>query len=117
MRADATAAGLDGFVEVMDTGSDGAGIVLESCSPEFQRRFARAGLILAKGQANFESLDGCGQDIFFLFKVKCSVVARHIGHPIGSLVLHRNVPAAANGVTAPMSRETRKPDSSGKDCL
>jgi damage-control phosphatase, subfamily I len=117
LRADATAAGLDGFVEVMDTGSDGAGIVLESCSPELQRRFARAGLILAKGQANFESLDGCGQDIFFLFKVKCSVVARHIGHPIGSLVLHRNVRAAASGVTPPMSRETRKPDANSKDCL
>jgi uncharacterized protein with ATP-grasp and redox domains len=34
LRADATAAGLDGLVEVTDTGSDGAGIVLESCSPE-----------------------------------------------------------------------------------
>ncbi len=76
LRADATAAGLDGFVEVMDTGSEGAGIVLASCSPEFQRRFASAGLILAKGQANFESLDGCAKDVFFLFKVKCSVVAR-----------------------------------------
>jgi uncharacterized protein with ATP-grasp and redox domains len=23
-----------------------------------------------------------------LFKVKCAAVARHIGHPVGSLVLH-----------------------------
>jgi hypothetical protein len=94
LRADATVAGLDGLVEVTDTGCDGAGIVLEACSPEFQRRFARASLIIAKGQANFESLDGCGQNIFFLFKVKCAVVARHIGHAVDSLVLHRNVPDA-----------------------
>ena len=90
LRADATAAGLDGWIAVVDTGCDGAGIVLEACSLEFQRRFAQADLIIAKGQANFESLDGGAQNIFFLFKVKCPVVARHIGQAVGSLVLHRN---------------------------
>jgi uncharacterized protein with ATP-grasp and redox domains len=101
LRADATAAGLDGLVAVMDTGTDGAGIVIEACSPEFQRRFARADLIIAKGQANFESLDGCGQNIFFLFKVKCPVVSRHIGQAVGSLVLHRNVSETAGRVAVP----------------
>ncbi|MFH0785457.1 MAG: ARMT1-like domain-containing protein, partial [Pseudomonadota bacterium] len=91
LRADATVAGLDGLVAVTDTGCDGAGIELAACSPEFQRRFSRADLIIAKGQANFESLDGCGQNIFFLFKVKCSVVARHIGQAVGNLNLHHNV--------------------------
>jgi len=100
LLADAQAAGVEGLVAVMDTGSDGAGIVLEDCSPEFQQRFTRADLIVAKGQANFESLDGCGQNIFFLFKVKCPVVARHIGHAVGSLVLHRHVPEAAGRVAA-----------------
>ncbi|MCL5098878.1 MAG: ARMT1-like domain-containing protein [Candidatus Omnitrophica bacterium] len=89
LKADAAAAGLENWVKVMDTGCDGAGITLEDCSPEFQRRFSRADVIIAKGQANFESLDGCGRDIFFLLKVKCPVVARHIGRPVGSLVLHR----------------------------
>ena len=64
LRADAQVAGLEGLVAVMDTGCDGAGIVLEACSPEFQRRFAQADLIIAKGQANFESLDGCEQRHF-----------------------------------------------------
>jgi hypothetical protein len=95
LRADATVAGLDGWVAVTDTGDDGAGIELAACSPEFQRRFARADLIIAKGQANFESLDGSGQNIFFLFKVKCAVVGQHIGQAVGTLVLHRNVPEAA----------------------
>jgi len=92
LRADATAAGLDGWVAVTDTGCAGAGILMESCSPDFRQRFARASLIIAKGQANFESLDGCARDIFFLFKVKCPVVGRHIGRAVGSLVLHRNIP-------------------------
>jgi len=115
LRADAAAAGLDGWVEVTDTGGDGAGIVLESCSPEFQGRFAHASLIVAKGQANFESLDGCGQDIFFLFKVKCPVVGRHIGHAVGSLVLHRNVPEAASRVAAPPQTGARELDSTTED--
>ena len=104
LRADATVAGLDGWVAVTDTGCDGAGIVLETCSPEFQRRFARADLIIAKGQANFESLDGGGQNIFFLFKVKCAVVGRHIGQPVGTLVLHRNVPEAAELASAKIGK-------------
>lgn len=108
LRADATAAGLDGLVAVMDTGTDGAGIVIEACSREFQRRFAGADLIIAKGQANFESLDGCAQNILFLFKVKCSVVARHIGQAVGSLVLHRNVPETAGRVAAPPSTGARE---------
>jgi hypothetical protein len=95
LRADATVAGLDGWVAVTDTGDDGAGVELAACSPEFRRRFARADLIIAKGQANFESLDGSGQNIFFLFKVKCAVVGQYIGQAVGTLVLHRNVSEAA----------------------
>jgi len=112
MRADAVAAGLDGWVAVTDTGSDGAGIVLEACSPQFQQRFARADMIIAKGQANFESLDGCAQDIFFLFKVKCPVVARHIGHAVGSLVLHHYVPELAGRAAAPPPAGAKELDSS-----
>ncbi len=108
LLADAQVAGLDGLVMVTDNGSDGAGIVLDACSPEFQRRFACADLIIAKGQANFESLDGCGKNIFFLFKVKCAVVARHIGQAVGSLVLHRNVPETASRVAAPPPTEARE---------
>ncbi|HNQ89003.1 MAG TPA: ARMT1-like domain-containing protein [Verrucomicrobiota bacterium] len=95
LRADAAVAGLEGWIPVMDTGSGTPGVVLEVCGAEFRRRFAEAGLIIAKGQANFESLEGCDRNLVFLFKVKCPVVARHIGHPIGTLVLHRNVPRLA----------------------
>jgi len=111
LRTDASAAGLDGWVEVMDTGCDGAGIALEACSSEFQTRFARASLILAKGQANYESLDACGQNIFFLFKVKCPVVAEHIGHPLGSLVLHHGVPKTTSRVVAAPPMEAGEPKS------
>ena len=94
LRVDAEAAGLLGLVEVIDNGTDGAGTLLETCSAEFQQRFERAHLIIAKGQANFETLDDCPREIFFLLKVKCPLVGRHIGREVGSLVIHRNRPAA-----------------------
>lgn len=90
LLADARVAGLDGLVAVMTNGSDGPGTLLESCSPDFCRRFESADLIISKGQGNFECLHGSSKDIFFLFQVKCPTVARQIGREVGGLVVHRN---------------------------
>jgi len=32
------------------------------------------------------------REVFFLLKVKCPLVGRHLGHPVGSLVVHRHKP-------------------------
>jgi uncharacterized protein with ATP-grasp and redox domains len=45
-------------------------------------------MVIAKGQGNFETLQACGRDIFFLMKVKCSVVAGETGLPTGSIFFH-----------------------------
>jgi len=89
-QRDAKAAGLHDLVEVIDNGSDAPGTILTDCSPAFQRRFDQADLIIAKGQGNFETLSDVPANIFFLFKVKCPVIARHIGAETGSLILHQN---------------------------
>jgi uncharacterized protein with ATP-grasp and redox domains len=87
--ADARVVGLPEIVEVIDNGSDAPGTLLDDCSPEFKRRFTEADLVLAKGQGNYETLSDGPRDIFFLFKVKCSVIAAHAGVPIGTHVLTR----------------------------
>jgi len=46
-------------------------------------------LVIAKGQGNFETLSDESTDIFFLFKVKCPVIADHVGLPLGTHVLTR----------------------------
>jgi damage-control phosphatase, subfamily I len=93
---DAQAVGLDEIVEIIDNGSDAPGTLLDDCSPEFRRRFAEADLIIAKGQGNFESLSNQPGNIFYLFKVKCPLVANHIIQPIGTQVLvYSNVGALA----------------------
>ena len=88
-RADAEAAGLCGIVEVIDNGSDAPGTILADCSRYFRRRFSMADLIIAKGQGNFESLSDSGENIYFLFKAKCPVIANHVGLPLGTHVAIR----------------------------
>jgi len=85
--ADAQAVELDEIVTIIDNGSDAPGTLLDDCSPEFRRFFAEADLILAKGQGNYESLSDNPAPIFFLFKVKCAVIAAHVGQPLGAQVL------------------------------
>jgi len=85
--ADARAAGLTDMVKVIDNGSDVPGTALAFCSEEFQRAFSDADLVIAKGQGNFETLSEEPAPVFFLFKVKCPVVASHVGMPLGTHVL------------------------------
>ena len=87
---DARVAGLLELVEVIDNGSDAPGTILEDCSERFRKRFDEAGLVIAKGQGNYETLSEVEKDMFFMLKVKCLVIAGDIGCEVGSLVLKRS---------------------------
>ena len=87
---DAHAVGLNEIVEVIDNGSDVPGTDLDDCSDEFRERFETANLILAKGQGNFETLNDEPGNIYFLFKVKCPVIASYVNMPVGAHVLTRS---------------------------
>lgn len=89
-RVDAEAAGIPEQAHLIDNGSDAPGTVLSDCSAEFRDYYNRADLIVAKGQGNFETLNDEPANIFFLFKVKCPVIADHIGLPVGTHVLSRS---------------------------
>ena len=87
LLADARQAGIDQVAQIIETGTPYSGTYLPSCTPEFQDTFTNAPLILAKGQANFETLSDASRDLFFLLKVKCEVVSEEINFPVGSLTL------------------------------
>jgi uncharacterized protein with ATP-grasp and redox domains len=87
LREDARMAGLEGMVRIIDNGSDVPGTDLPQCSAEFRSLFDSADLILSKGQGNYETLSGTPANIFFLFKVKCPVVAKASGQPLNAHVL------------------------------
>jgi len=82
--ADARASGLDEVAELIDNGNDAPGTILSLCPPAFQKHFAEADLVIAKGQANYETLSEAARDLFFLTQVKCPVIGRDIGKPVGS---------------------------------
>ncbi len=91
-RIDAATVGIDTLVEVIDNGTDAPGTVLADCSDAFQKRFAEADLIISKGQGNFETLSDSPENIFFLFKAKCPVVAEQVGCSVGTQVLYYGKP-------------------------
>jgi len=84
---DAQAAGLTALTKVISNGSDAPGTLLDDCSEVFRQHFRTADLIIAKGQGNFETLSEEPANVFFLFKVKCPVIAAHAHAPLGAQVL------------------------------
>lgn len=88
--ADAVQVGLSDFCEVVDNGSDAVGTILEWTSPEFQRQYHTAELVISKGQGNFETLIGNAKKTYFLFQSKCDVVSKELGLSPGSMLLRKS---------------------------
>jgi hypothetical protein len=86
---DARAAGVDQVAEVMSNGSDSPGTLLEACSETFRRTYEAVDVIIAKGQANYETLSEEGPRVFLLLQTKCPVIAEHVGMPVGSLIVYQ----------------------------
>ncbi len=84
---DAVLSGLDEVAEVMSSGCDSPGNILNFCSEQFLRVYRSADLIISKGQGNYEALSDEKRLIFFLLKAKCPVVARDLGLDEGSIIL------------------------------
>jgi uncharacterized protein with ATP-grasp and redox domains len=88
---DARESGLTNLVRVVSNGSDAPGTILDDCSESFRGIFDAANLVIAKGQGNFETLsDMRNKRIFFLLQIKCPVIARDSGHPVGTFVIREN---------------------------
>jgi len=68
-RDDATAVGIP--FPVIDNGNTVPGTDLDLMGQEAREAFEKADLIFAKGQANVETLLGCGYPIFYAFLIKC----------------------------------------------
>jgi uncharacterized protein with ATP-grasp and redox domains len=87
VREDAVAAGIAGPIEIVETGSSSLGVALQECTPEFLDLFRRAGAVISKGQANYETLDDASRTVFFILRVKCPVISGPMGIPTGASVL------------------------------
>lgn len=86
-RDDAIEAGLTDIVRVIDNGESELGIVLEKSGKEFQEAFTKADIIISKGQANYETLCIRPENIFFMLKAKCEVIADSLGVALWDAVM------------------------------
>ena len=70
---DAVEAGLPEVAELMENGLEYvAGTDLKRLPEAVRERISNAKLVIAKGQGNFETLTGCGLNVYYLFLSKCA---------------------------------------------
>lgn len=96
---DARMTGLTEIVDVIGNGDDVAGTILSRVSPECLQIIEQADVILAKGQGNFESLHGCGKNVYYLFLCKCDWFMRKFQAERfqGMFVNERRIPYFVDG--------------------
>lgn len=88
---DALEAGLDTVAEVVGNGITYGipGTWLPELDEPSRTLLERSDVVLSKGQANFETLGGCGLNIFYLLMCKCQRFVEMTGQPLLSGLLLR----------------------------
>lgn len=87
---DALLAGVNKTADIVSSGCDSPGIIMNLCSEEFLELLHSSDLVISKGQGNYEGLSEAQIPVYFLLKAKCEVIARHIGIPLGSAILMKS---------------------------
>lgn len=90
---DAIQVGFDQITTVTGNGSNIAGTCLDEISEEAKNMIGQADFIISKGQGNFETLQECGLNIYYLFLCKCMMFANRFNVPrfTGMLLNDRNI--------------------------
>ncbi|MBQ3568223.1 MAG: DUF89 family protein [Anaerotignum sp.] len=78
---DAMQVGLETCGKVIPNGTNIAGTYIPWVSAEAKAALDAADLLISKGQGNFESLHGCGLNIYYLFLCKCQWFMERFGLP------------------------------------
>tara|TARA_B100000809_G_scaffold251868_1_gene285880 strand:+ start:2352 stop:3125 length:774 start_codon:yes stop_codon:yes gene_type:complete len=97
LEADALNIGLEKVATLTDPGVDCRGLLLGSSSDKFIEEYEAADLVIAKGQAAFETLEEASSGpskekkaVFFLLRVRCAVIAGELGVSPGDCVVERH---------------------------
>ena len=90
---DAEEIGLTDLVNVIGNGSNVGGTWIPGISSESRELLYNADLIIAKGQGNFETLNDCGLNIYYLFLCNCDLFLRrfHAEHLQGMFLNERRL--------------------------
>jgi len=84
---EAKEAGFDKLCNLVDSGVNTPGFVYSRASKEAQTLFDKADLVISKGMGNYECMSPSHRDnICFLLKVKCNVVASALDKEVGDII-------------------------------
>jgi uncharacterized protein with ATP-grasp and redox domains len=90
---DALYVGMDKIANIIETGSICVGVNYLDSSKEFVDEFINSDIVIAKGQANYESLEDEGgfliDNTYFVLRAKCPCIAKHIGVKLGDIVFKK----------------------------
>ena len=78
---DAEYAGIGSVAEIISSGIGVSGTVYKMLSDEAKSAIDNAGVVLSKGQGNYEALSGQGRHIFYSFLCKCERFTNRFGVP------------------------------------
>ena len=78
---DALQVGIEKCGKVIPNGTNIAGTYIPWVSAEAKKALEEADILISKGQGNFESLHGCGLNIYYLFLCKCQWFMERFGLP------------------------------------
>lgn len=90
---DAEETGICGVAKVVSNGNGIGGTVEGMLSEEARQTLEQADIIMSKGQANFETLNGCGRNIYYSFLCKCDWFSGRFGveKNTGMFIRERNI--------------------------
>lgn len=76
IREDVESIGMGEYALILENGTDTPGTPIEQLPQDVLDWMDSADLCIAKGQGNFETLHGCGKNIFYLFLCKCELFVK-----------------------------------------
>ena len=84
---EAQEADFEELCHLVNSGVDTPGFVYARANKASQELFDSADVIITKGMGNYECLSDVKRDnLFFLLKIKCNVVARSLGKDVGDII-------------------------------
>ena len=86
-RENAIDSGLNEVAEIISSGTTAPGTILDLCNDDFLKRFNNAGMVISKGQGNYEGLSNVSRSVFFLLKAKCPIIANDLNVKENDIVL------------------------------
>ena len=85
-KKEALEIGIDKYAEIISGVSKAPGMLMQTASADFLEAYNKADIVLSKGQGNLECLYQEEENIYYLLKAKCELIAKILDVEIGDFI-------------------------------